>query len=123
MWKKMNYRAVVSCKTCEEVIGMAPNHSVWKRIRHDRHSGAKRDYLHFTHVYGGKIPMRCEDCEILRDISNQNCDEGINDNWDKQNHQKMQVAPKQPEIEDQCDILDEIDAASKSQKCIYYNKL
>ena len=118
MWRKMNYRAVVSCKTCEEVIAMAPNHSVWKRTRHDHHSGAKRGYLHSTHGVPG---MRCEDCKSLRDISNQSCDDSINGNLNKENHQKMQVPPKQPEVEEQCDILDEIDAASRSQKCIYYN--
>ncbi|CAI8010813.1 Speedy protein A, partial [Geodia barretti] len=44
LWYRMNCRAVVSRKTCEEVITMAPHHQIWQRCRRRHHGGAIRSY-------------------------------------------------------------------------------
>ena len=92
---------------------MAPNHSVWKRVRYDHHSGAKRSITISTPVFGRRIPVKCEDCETLRDNSDQSCDEGIGDTWVEEHHQQVTISYSEVEI--QTDILDDIDASSGVQ--------
>ncbi|XP_031559894.1 speedy protein A-like [Actinia tenebrosa] len=43
LWKKMEYRAVVSRQTCEEVMMIVPDHPIWWRSRRPHHGGAWRD--------------------------------------------------------------------------------
>jgi len=48
LWKKMNYRAIVSCRLCNEVMAIAPNHHLWERHRPVHHAGAIRAYQRLT---------------------------------------------------------------------------
>jgi speedy protein len=43
--KRIGYRAIVSRKSCEEVMNFIPDHFVWKRERAESHGGAVRGYL------------------------------------------------------------------------------
>ena len=45
LWHQMGFRALVSRRTCEEVISMAPSHEIWQRARLPYHGGALRCYM------------------------------------------------------------------------------
>ncbi|KFV39205.1 Speedy protein A [Tyto alba] len=44
LWSRIDYRAIVSRRCCEEVMAIAPTHYVWQRERSVHHSGAVRNY-------------------------------------------------------------------------------
>ena len=58
LWKSMNYRAVVSRKTCEEVFTMCPDHPAWKRGRQEHHGGASRNLDKLAPTYGRTSPVK-----------------------------------------------------------------
>ncbi|XP_046871063.1 speedy protein A [Hypomesus transpacificus] len=44
LWARIEYRAAVSHRCCEEVMGIVPTHFIWQRERAEHHSGARRQY-------------------------------------------------------------------------------
>ncbi|NWR28746.1 SPDYA protein, partial [Tachuris rubrigastra] len=44
LWSRIDYRAIVSRRCCEEVMAIAPTHYIWQRERSAHHSGAMRNY-------------------------------------------------------------------------------
>ncbi|XP_013856168.1 speedy protein A [Austrofundulus limnaeus] len=44
LWARIQYRAAVSRRCCEEVMAIVHLHFVWQRQRSDHHSGAQRQY-------------------------------------------------------------------------------
>ncbi|KAK5916413.1 hypothetical protein CgunFtcFv8_011400 [Champsocephalus gunnari] len=44
LWARVEYRAAVSRRCCEEVMAIVSAHCVWKRKRSEHHSGAQRQY-------------------------------------------------------------------------------
>ncbi|KAM4770832.1 speedy protein A [Rhinophrynus dorsalis] len=44
LWSRIDYRAAVSRRCCEEVMAIAPTHYIWQRERSEHHSGAIRKY-------------------------------------------------------------------------------
>ncbi|XP_048106289.1 LOW QUALITY PROTEIN: speedy protein A [Alosa alosa] len=44
LWARIEYRAAVSRRCCEEVMAIVPTHFIWQRVRAEHHSGAQRQY-------------------------------------------------------------------------------
>ncbi|XP_028398839.1 speedy protein A-like [Dendronephthya gigantea] len=73
LWKKMNYRAVVSRRTCDEVMSIAPSHPIWQRTRKPHHGGAipENSFLeevNLTPRGPGASPLHCKQCEELKKL-------------------------------------------------------
>ncbi|KAM9316186.1 speedy protein A [Gastrophryne carolinensis] len=45
LWSRIQFRATVSRRCCEEVMAIAPTHYIWQRERSELHSGAMRNYM------------------------------------------------------------------------------
>uniref|UniRef100_UPI0037E960B7 speedy protein A n=1 Tax=Semicossyphus pulcher TaxID=241346 RepID=UPI0037E960B7 len=44
LWARIDYRAAVSRRCCEEVMAIVPSHLVWQRNRSEHHGFAQRQY-------------------------------------------------------------------------------
>uniref|UniRef100_A0A8C5KBJ9 Speedy/RINGO cell cycle regulator family, member A n=1 Tax=Jaculus jaculus TaxID=51337 RepID=A0A8C5KBJ9_JACJA len=65
LWDRIDYRAIVSRRCCEEVMAIAPTHYIWQRERSVHHSGAVRNYNRDeVHLPRGPsaTPMDCSLC-------------------------------------------------------------
>jgi len=85
IWKKMDYRSVVSRKQCEQIMALSGSGhiGVWSRIRHKSHSGALRrtgqsDYYprgpeSFTPSYS-ELCTKCGSGDIVSGAEKVDCD-------------------------------------------------
>ncbi|XP_049452795.1 speedy protein A [Epinephelus fuscoguttatus] len=66
LWARVEYRAAVSRRCCEEVMAIVSSHFVWQRERLEHHSGAQRQYADrdFTRIPRGPSasPVSCTLC-------------------------------------------------------------
>ncbi|XP_056424546.1 speedy protein A isoform X2 [Hyla sarda] len=65
LWSRVNYRAAVSKRCCDEVMAIAPTHYIWQRERSEQHSGALRTYSsnEFSIPRGPCVtPQNCQIC-------------------------------------------------------------
>ncbi|CAH1791821.1 unnamed protein product [Owenia fusiformis] len=65
-WQKIDYRAVVSRKCCEEVMAIQRDHYIWRRERPEHHAGALRNHLRDDDWYPrgpNKSPRKCHMCK------------------------------------------------------------
>ncbi|XP_028994590.1 speedy protein A [Betta splendens] len=66
LWSRINYRAAVSRRCCEEVMSIMPSHFVWQRERSEHHSGAQRQYSDRNHTRMPRgpaaSPVSCDLC-------------------------------------------------------------
>ncbi|XP_029317215.1 speedy protein A [Cottoperca gobio] len=66
LWARVEYRAAVSRRCCEEVMAIVSSHFVWQRERSEHHSGARRQYgdRELSHIPRGPSasPVPCALC-------------------------------------------------------------
>ncbi|XP_076850717.1 speedy protein A [Brachyhypopomus gauderio] len=64
LWARIEYRAAVSRRCCEEVMAIVPSHFIWQRERADHHSGAQRHCREQVHMPRGPTasPEPCALC-------------------------------------------------------------
>ncbi|XP_069624455.1 speedy protein A [Ranitomeya imitator] len=64
LWSRINYRAAVSKRCCDEVMAIAPTHNIWQRDRSEHHSGALRTYSDEFRIPRGPCatPQDCSLC-------------------------------------------------------------
>ncbi|KAL6105132.1 spdya [Pungitius sinensis] len=67
LWARVEYRAAVSRRCCEEVMAIVPSHLAWQRERSEHHSGAQRQYgeRDHTRIPRGPLasPVPCSLCK------------------------------------------------------------
>ncbi|XP_031177126.1 speedy protein A isoform X1 [Sander lucioperca] len=65
LWVRVEYRAAVSRRCCEEVMAIVSSHFVWQRERSEHHSGAQRQYGYHTRIPRGPSasPVSCALCK------------------------------------------------------------
>ncbi|XP_013400468.1 speedy protein 1-A [Lingula anatina] len=76
LWKKMEYRAVVSKQTCEEIMSKyEPDHYIWTRDRPEYHAGAIRTHNRDEDEAYPRGPdgsphfcLRCDSCEYASEF-------------------------------------------------------
>ncbi|XP_030643322.1 speedy protein A [Chanos chanos] len=56
LWARIEYRAAVSRRCCEEVMAIVPSHFIWQRERAEHHSGAQRHYRDREEVHMPRGP-------------------------------------------------------------------
>ncbi|KAL6478315.1 hypothetical protein MHYP_G00141500 [Metynnis hypsauchen] len=65
LWARIEYRAAVSCRCCEEVMAIVPSHFIWQRERAEHHSGAQRLYRDREEVHMPRGPTASpEPCSL-----------------------------------------------------------
>lgn len=67
LWARIEYRAAVNKRCCEEVMSIVSSHFVWQRQRSVHHSGAQREYYDqdFASLPLGPFasPTSCDQCK------------------------------------------------------------
>ncbi|KAL7873757.1 hypothetical protein AOLI_G00128280 [Acnodon oligacanthus] len=70
LWARIEYRAAVSRRCCEEVMAIVPSHFIWQRERAEHHSGAQRLYRNQEEVHMPRGPTASpEPCSLCARIS------------------------------------------------------
>ncbi|KAK3537909.1 hypothetical protein QTP70_024573 [Hemibagrus guttatus] len=71
LWARIEYRAAVSRRCCEEVMAIAPSHFIWQRERAAHHSGAQRQYRDELQIPRGPAasPEPCALCAKASHLS------------------------------------------------------
>ncbi|XP_072546675.1 speedy protein A isoform X2 [Salminus brasiliensis] len=65
LWARIEYRAAVSRRCCEEVMAIVPSHFIWQRQRAEHHSGAQRQYRDQDEVHIPRGPAASpEPCSL-----------------------------------------------------------
>jgi len=83
IWKRMEFRSVVSRKQCEQIMSLSGHSGVWTRFRHKSHSGALRrigqaDYHprgpeDFTPSYS-ELCTKCGSGDMMSETEDVDCD-------------------------------------------------
>ncbi|KAK3596485.1 hypothetical protein CHS0354_007392 [Potamilus streckersoni] len=68
LWTRIDYRAVVSRRCCEEIMAIEPGNPAWKRYRSEFHAGALRGYMKDPEDDGyprgpNATPRKCPICD------------------------------------------------------------
>ncbi|KAI5622871.1 speedy protein A [Silurus asotus] len=70
LWARIEYRAAVSRRCCEEVMAIAPSHFIWQRERAAHHSGAQRQYRDREEIQIPRGPAASpEPCALCAKVS------------------------------------------------------
>ncbi|KAK7142364.1 hypothetical protein R3I94_011896 [Phoxinus phoxinus] len=70
LWARIEYRAAVSRRCCEEVMAIVPSHFIWQRERAEHHSGAQRLYQNCEGIHIPRGPFASpEPCSLCAKTS------------------------------------------------------
>ncbi|KAM9777542.1 speedy protein A [Neosynchiropus ocellatus] len=68
LWARMNFRAVVTRRSCEEIMELIPADFLWRRERPEHHGGVQRycEHEHFSPLGPSASPVFCARCYTTR---------------------------------------------------------
>ncbi|XP_053702043.1 speedy protein A isoform X1 [Synchiropus splendidus] len=94
LWARMNYRAVVTRRSCEEIMDLIPAEFLWRRERPEHHGGVQRycEYEPLSLLGPSASPVFCARCYTNRFPGNNPVRSSASDSSSEDEHESPHQA-------------------------------